>query len=619
MRGRGTAARLVLMLIASLSAGPAMAGVYAATADTLKDRAALVATMHEHEAKELPIEALGVYVQGLTAWDAGRTDDAMASFTLAAELDPSFPEPHLALARLLVFRDPAQAAAALAAAFRASTSSFLEQQRLAANIVLSTFVCLIAGFLVLVAYAAVQHLSRLHHATTEILAPWFPGRHAAMCASLLFFVPILWRIGGLPLAFLAAGLLWPWMRPGQRRWIGGLGVGVVTAPVALWAISPYLLAPLDPASVPFLLARSNVAVGSPEIVASLETARGEHPKHAELCFALARLEKRAGHYAKARQLYEEAQELGSSPAVVQNNLAVISFLEGNYDTALELFQRSIANEPDRVAAHFNLSQTYAKKLYFEKADQELKLANRLSIDDVRSALRAAGGEARRTLIDEGVPHKAIWGATTSAPRRMPGLPAAMDVWFRGSLWLLPFLSIACFLVTLRLGRRLHRHLPAMACANCGRPICRRCLKRIRQAAYCGPCGEILLRIQSASYSKLVLDTQIRRKRRWVALLLRVTAWIFPGLYASRRGRDTLAAILALVSTICLIAILESRLPVRRLVWLEGLRMPWWPELPALALGLALAISAFTVLKLKPAPVRAGLSSTDPELGRERAA
>ncbi|HET9233176.1 MAG TPA: hypothetical protein VFP10_03465, partial [Candidatus Eisenbacteria bacterium] len=70
-------------------------------------------------------------------------------------------------------------------------------------------------------------------------------------------------------------------------------------------------------------------------------------------------------------------------------------------------------------------------------------------------------------------------------------------------------------------------------------------------------------------------------------------------------------VLALVSTIALIAILQSRLPVRRLVWLEGLPLPWWPEFPALALGLALAVSAFTVLKLKPTPIRnRGGSSTD---------
>jgi len=186
---------------------------------------------------------------------------------------------------------------------------------------------------------------------------------------------------------------------------------------------------------------------------------------------------------------------------------------------------------------------------------------------------------------------------------MPGIPASMDVWFRGSLWLLPALALICFAVAVRMGRRLHRHLPAMACANCGRPICRRCLKRIRQEAYCGPCGEILLRIQSASYSKLVLDTQIRRKRRMVAVILRVTAWIFPGLHAGRRGRDALSAIVALMATMGLVALLEGPLQIKRLVWIDGIRTPWWPEIPALAMGLACLISVVTVFKIKAIPVR----------------
>jgi len=600
---RGVASAVCTVLLGVLVMGTAQGGVYAPVVTSLKDRAALVKVMRDREAKALPVEALGIYAQGLASWQNGNVEDAVASFDLAAELDPSFPEPHLALARVLVFRNPTGAAAALGAAFRAMMSSFLEQQRLLVNIFLSVFLFFVCGFLVLVVYAVLQHLSRLHHAITEIVAPQFPGRLAGLCAMLLFFVPVLWRIGGVPLAFLAAGLLWPWMRPGQRRWIGALGTGVIVFPIVLWALSPFLMGALDPSGRPFLLARSNGAASTPELVASVEDARRAHPKDPDLSFTLAGLHKRAGHYKTAKELYHEAREAGAPEAMVQNNLAVIAFLEEDYDGAIDLLQRSISNDPDRVAAHFNLSQTYSKKLFFEKADQELKVANRLSIDRVRSTMRAAGGAANRTLIDETVPMKALWGAAAAEPRRMPGLPASMDVWFRGSLWILPVLAVICFGVALRLGRRLHRHLPAMPCGNCGRPVCRRCLKRIRQEAYCGPCGEILLRIQSASYSKLVLDTQIRRKRRMVALILRVTAWIFPGLFAGRRGRDAISAVLALTAAMGLVALLEGPFPVKRLVWIDGLRMPWWPDMPAVAIALACIVSVFTVFKFKPVPVR----------------
>jgi len=616
---RGVTSAVCSVLFVVLLAGTAVSGVYAPAATSLKDPASLVKVMREHEADELPVEALGVYVQGLESWKQGNLEDAVASMNLAAELDPSFPEPHFALSRFLAFRNPNGAAAALGGAFKAIWSSFPEQQRLLVNMFLSAFLFFVFGFLVLVAYAALQHLSRLHHAITEIVAPRFPGRLAGLCAALLFFVPVLWRIGGLPLAFLAAGLLWPWMRVGQRRWIGVLGAGVLVFPVLLWGLSPFLLAPLDPAGRPFLLARSNGAATTPELIASLEDSRLAHPKDHDLAFALAALEKRAGRYPAAKKLYQESLDEGAPPAMVQNNLAVIAFLEEDYDGAVDLLQRSIANDPDRVAAHFNLSQTYSKKLFFEKADQELHVANRLSIDRVRSALRAAGGEARRTLIDETVPMKAIWMSAATESRHMPGLPASMDALFRGSLWILPVLAGLCFGLALRAGRRLYRHLPAMACANCGRPICRRCLKRIRQEAYCGPCGEILLRIQSASYSKLVLETQIRRKRRMVTFLLRITAWVFPGLFAARRGRDVLAAVLALTATMGLVALLEGPFPVKRLVWLDGLRTPWWPEVPALALGLACLISVFTVLKFKPVPIRTRALTPYGDTPGERAA
>ena len=616
---RGIASAVCIVLLGVFMAGNAMGGVYAPVATSLEDRDALVKTMRDRGAEGLPVEALGVYMQGLESWKNGDIEEAVASFNVAALLDPSFPEPHFALARVLAFRQPTAAAAALGGAFRAIMSSFLEQQRFLANLFLSSFLFLIFGFMVLVMYAALQHLSRLHHAIGEIVAPRFPGRLAGPCAALLFFVPVLWRIGGLPLAFLATGLLWPWMRPGQRRWVGVLGVGLILFPFVLWGLSPFLFAPLDPAGRPFLLARSSGAASTPELIASVEDARRANPKDPDLTFTLAGLEKRAGHYATAKTLYQEAQGEGAAEAMVQNNLAVIAFLEADYDQAVDLLQRSIANDPDRVAAHFNLSQTYSKKLFFEKADQELRVANRLSIDRVRTAMRAAGGEANRTLIDETVPLTAIWGATAGEPRRMPGFPASMDVWFRGSLWILPVLALICFGVALRLGRRLHQHLPAMACANCGRPVCRRCLKRIRQEAYCGPCGEVLLRIQSASYSKLVLETQIRRKRRMVALLLRVTSWVFPGLFAARRGHDALCAILALLGSIGLVALLEGPLPVKRLVWIDGIRTPWWPELPALAIGLAFAVSVFTVLKFKPVPVRTRPLNGYGETPGERAA
>jgi len=53
----------------------------------------------------------------------------------------------------------------------------------------------------------------------------------------------------------------------------------------------------------------------------------------------------------------------------------------------------------------------------------------------------------------------------------------------------------------------------------------------------------------------------------------------------------------------LVALLEGPFPVKRLVWIDGLRMPWWPDMPAVAIALACIVSVFTVFKFKPVPVR----------------
>jgi hypothetical protein len=138
--------------------------------------------------------------------------------------------------------------------------------------------------------------------------------------------------------------------------------------------------------------------------------------------------------------------------------------------------------------------------------------------------------------------------------------------------------------------------------NCGRPVCRRCLRRIRRATYCTPCGDALLRIQSSSYTKLVLDSRIRRKRRLAYLLTRITSLALPGFHAARLGKTNLAALLACVTTAAVLCLVRPDPPLTRLVWMDGGNRPWWPEFPILLLALAVVVSAVTVVRLRPPSV-----------------
>ena len=293
---------------------------------------------------------------------------------------------------------------------------------------------------------------------------------------------------------------------------------------------------------------------------------------------------------------------------------MIAFQRGDYDRAIGLFDEAMSAEPGHAAPHYNMSLAYAKKLLFEKADEQMAEANRLALTRVRAALRHGIEGEESPLLDEPLPPAAMWAAAWAGPRRMPDLPRWMTPIFPGSLGALPFVSLAMLGLGLVLGRKIHLALPSFACTNCGRPVCRRCLRRIRRAAYCTPCGDALRRIQSTAYTKLVLDSRLRRGRSLTSILPQVADWALPGFRASRMGHPDLAALLAVGAGLGAAGLFNDNLPVTRLAWVDNGPSLWWPLLPGVLLFCAYLASTLTVLKLKPA--RTAVEEEEDELPLE---
>lgn len=608
---------VVTLLLASLL--PAMAAgsappsdVYAPLGIDLSDPDAVFQAMLEKGATELPAEALAAYEGGKAAAREGRREEAESLYELAAVLDPGFYEARLALAGLHFPYQPRAFGEDLVGAARAMRSSFGAQHLLLVNSIFAGILVLGATLLLLSAYLVLQLVPRFHHSLAEQMRRWLPSLLAGLLAGAVLLTPLLWRVGWLPLAAGAGGLFWFWMRRVERQVTIGVLILAAIVPLLLWLVSPVLYGPLDPAGKPFLLSRSMAATHSPGLVEAITTARAEDPRDPSLAFGLALVEKRGGHYKQARTLYEEARALGASPALVDNNLGVIAFLEGDYDEALARLQESVAEDDERAASHFNLSQTYAKKLYFEKADQELLKANRLALNRIRATLRHSEGDDKRTMIDEPLPPSLLWKAAWKMPRAMPGLPSQLRPFFPGSLWLLPLLSLVLFAGGWVGGRRLHQVLPSFPCTNCRRPVCRRCLRRIRRQAYCTSCGDALLRIQSSSYSRLVLDSRIRRNRRLYSILSQIGSWTLPGLYAASRGRTVLSWCITLLFAAGLLGLVHRTLPVTRLAWLDGSAGPWWPHVPLVLMGIAVVASWVAVVRIPAAAVGTALKPEEEE-------
>ncbi len=565
----------------------------------LSDPDAIVASMRHRGARDLPLEALTFYEAGLAAARSGDRELAADRFTHAVEFDPAFPEAYMALARVQLFSDPVAAARSLVGAGRAFLGSFGAQHLFLVNSLFAGLVgCGLAALLV-VLYAALRLLHRVHHSVSEIGRRWFPAPVAAVIAALLFVTPFMWRVGLVPVSLLFGGIMWNWMQRGERRAVATLALLAVVSPLLLWVLSPAIYSPLDPTERPILISRAMAAPHSPELVRTLREAIDRHPDDPALWFALGAMESRGGALHTADQAFRKAMELGAPEAEAQNNLGAVAFRRGQYDQAIDHLQRSVEKDSRLAAPHFNLSQAYAKKLYFERADSEMLEANRLSFNRIRAALRLQSEAATSLLITEPLPASSLWKSTWNGPRRTPELPSWMRFAYPGALMSLPVMGLLLFGAGLYVGRRIHHILPSHACTNCGKAVCRRCLRRIRKQAYCTACGDALLRIHSAAYSRLVLDSRLKRGRSIPALILRVGTWILPGFEALRKGHTAIGAALGAATLFTLLGLLRGVVPVSRLAWLEQGPGLWWPEIPLLSLVAIMALSLIAGIKLNP--------------------
>ena len=592
---------LAVLAMLAVGAGPAGAGLdlYSAAVPDLSHPEAAVQAMRDAGATQLSAEALAMYQEGIQAARLGQKAQAVDRLQAAAELDPAFPEPHLALARLHLPGQPQVAVVDLWRAVQATGRSFGAQHLLLVNTIFGFFFLVGAAGLILLVYAALRLLPRVHHTLNELLRRWMGPLPAKVVAVVLLASPLLWRVGLVPSFLLYGGLMWAWMNRGDRRWTVTLAGLTVAVPLVLWGLSPVLYSPLDPAGVPHLLSRAMSAPYSPGLEEALREAVRTHPENADLYFALGMTQKRGGRLAEAKEAYRNALRFGTAESAAENNLGVIAFQEGRYQDAMDLFEKSIRHRPNHAGPHFNLSQAYAKKLLFDKADEEMLEANRLSFKRIRAALRREGSQGENPLLDEPLPPSAYWAAAWQGPHRLPGTPAWTTIFFPGSLALFPVVSLALFGLGLLVGTRMYRALPSFGCANCGRAVCRRCLRRIHRAAYCQSCGDALLRIQSAAYSRLVLDSRLQRSRKAASAVSRLAGWMLPGYHASRAGHTDLAAALTMVLTAAGCGLFATGLPVTRLAWIETGHGLWWPELPVALLLVAWGVSWITMMKLQP--------------------
>jgi tetratricopeptide (TPR) repeat protein len=457
----------------------------------------------------------------------------------AAEFDPAFPDPHFTLAGVLAFRNPERAVGELGEAFRIVGRNYTWQRHLLANIVTGFLVAWILSLLFAVVGITLRHLPHLVHIITELTGR-SKGALANGAATLIALSPLLWGLGAIPTATVYAGLLS--FRIGRREAVlvglfvvSSIALATFSTAVAPWAGPPSLEEPS------LLVDRALHCGGDDEVKGALSALAMRDPSEPLYPFTTGTIARREGDFDMAERQLGQADALRPGSMWTLVNLGNVYFAREDYVRAREAYEAAAKAAPRAAEPHFNLSQTYTKQLMFTEANREQAAATALAFDRVRDMSRISAPQLNRTVMEAMPPIEAFWDlARRTAPER--GVAATQsNAYIHFLLRLLPpgpfsiFFLVALFLLFAGLGQLLGRALSTLQCSNCQKVVCRRCVFRMQQRAFCEGCYGAVKDLKSTEFTRLLLTGRGSRAARRRTLGETATTFLLPGAGQMLRG------------------------------------------------------------------------------------
>ena len=493
--------------------------------------------------------AQACYREALAQDARGETAEAVRLLEAASAFDPDFPDAHFTLARVLAFRNPGRAVGELSEALRILGRSYPWQRHFLANLLTGLIAVWMVSLLLAVTGIAFRHFPHLVHIVRELLGA--PQSHAGQAsATVVTLAPVAWGLGAIPTATLFSGLTS--FRFGKRE-VALVVLFLVSALVlvgAIGAIAPWAGAPT--LEEPGLLVDRAMSSGyDADLAAALMAWEGRDATEALFPFALGSMARRSGDLDMAERQLTLAAVLRPKTAWILTNLGNVYFAREDFGRARQTYEAAAAATPGAVEPHFNLAQVYTKQLMFTEASREQSRASAISFDRVADFSRWTAPQLNRSVMDAAPPTEALWGLSRRfASHRIPSVREGnvLIQWTTRLAPPAPFALVfipAIFLIFAGIGQFLGRGLPTMHCSNCQTVICRRCVKRMQQRAFCENCFKSVKELKSTEFTRLLLTRQGRGAARRRTAGQAILTLLLPGAAQMLRGA-TLSGFLALL-------------------------------------------------------------------------
>ena len=499
--------------------------------DDLGDLGAWLEYKQDSHRTALPDEARLFYRRGVLAHRDGDLQQAIRLVRGAAELDPTFATPHLALASWALTRDPSQALLRYAVVLDLVRRSFLLQIELVANFLFFTLHGLFLGLLITSLLVVFLHQAELRHIWHERLTRRLAPGSARVWTWIILLAPFAAGLGLALPAVVFMGMLWPLLRVRERLVFVAMLLALAAAPFAGQALGRLAMPLREDRGPLYGVTSLPDEAWSSSRQATLTRLAAEHPDNPFVQFGLGWTARQGGDLATAESAYRQALTLWPQNASALNNLANVQVAQGNTAQAIDLYRAAMAADPENAAAPFNLSLVFTRQFEYRAASEAAARASALDFELVKSHQAMGTADGVLPMADQWIAPATFWKAVMNPDDGVQPEVALPPVWngrVETSSPLFALLAIALATAWAVIGSRWQHNIPLRPCRNCGRVVCRRCSQRRRELALCPACAQQEALAESPEFARVLLARLRLRRERGQRIARTTLAALLPG-------------------------------------------------------------------------------------------